>query len=805
MNNFKIMMTSALVGTLFALPQVANAAEAAAAAPAVSDSSDKVQDIVVTARRTEESLQRTPVAVTALSQAALTVAKVENVLDLQRTAPGLTIARGSAGGDGIVFVSIRGQGNLQPILANDPAVATYIDGIYVARPSTGQTDIQDVRRIEVLRGPQGTLFGRNTTGGAVNIVSNDPDQKLSVRVKGELGNYNTHGLGATVNLPLTDQLAFRVNYNFLQRDGYGKAANGRDLADTKNNFVRSKLKYDNGSFTVTLSGDYNKTSNHGQLISLQSINAAAIPIPSFIPLLQAGLHSTNNWWGNTATGTSVPSTNPLFATLPANVQALYGALPFNTLKVYGFGAIVEGDVGAFKLKSITGYRHSRNYGLSDTDGTAAPLLATYAGSTSHYISQEFQISGNVTDQLSFISGAYYGIEKGIEFSRSQIFGGLLRDSTADATNKTKGLFAQAYYQIAPTVRAVGGFRYTWDVRNTVLHNAQILGLPYNQAVAGTPTGINCTVTPTDPVTATTCNQAQNAKFHYPAWTAGLDWQASDQLFLYIKTSGAAKAGGWNLRAGGLPAFKPEKVKDAEVGLKADLFDRRVRFNTAAFYTLKTANQAIVNAFVPGIGVTQYIQNNGKVRIWGLESELTVIPWEGMTLSGNLSLQDGKYKKGSFSEVQVVAGSGCSSGGVVNGCLVDLSGLPLIQLPHEQLNLSATQKFPIGPGVLAVTGAWSYISSQHFDTVKAASQQSAAVQAQYATENALGKIPGYGLFSGRVAYQLPNPNVEIAVYGRNIANKKYIVRRFPDLYRTLGISEEYAGYPGTYGVELTVKF
>jgi iron complex outermembrane receptor protein len=805
MINLKTLMTSALVGTLYAMPQVAFAADPVPVAQAAEETT-QIQDIVVTARRKEESLQSTPVAVTALSQAALITAKVENVLDLQRTAPGLTIARGSAGGDGIVFVSIRGQGNLQPILANDPAVATYIDGVYVARPSTGLTDIQDVQRIEVLRGPQGTLFGRNTTGGAVNILSNDPDQNLSVRVKGELGNYNTHGLGATVNVPLTDTLAFRVNYNFLEHDGYGKASNtGRDLADTTNHFVRAKLKYESGGLSVTLSGDYNKTHNHGQLISLQSINPAAIPVPSFIPLLQAGLHSKDNWWSNTATGTSVPSTNPAFAGLPADVKALYGAQPFNQLEVYGFGAIVEGEVGAFKLKSITGYRHSKNYGLSDTDGTAAPLLATYAGSTSHYISQEFQVSGDITDQLSFISGAYYGIEKGDEFSRSQIFGGLIRDSNADATNKTAGLFAQAYYSITPTIHAVGGFRYTWDVRNTVLHNAQVLGLPYNVAVAGTPTGINCTVTPSVPVTATTCNQDQNAKFHYPAWTAGLDWQATDQLFLYVKTSGAAKAGGWNLRAGGLPAFKPEKVKDVEVGFKADLFDRRVRFNTAAFYTMKSDNQAIVNAFVPGIGVTQYIQNNGKVRIWGIESELTVIPWEGMTLNGNVSLQDGKYKKGSFSEIQVVAGSGCNAGGVVNGCLVDLSGLPLIQLPKKQINLGATQKFNVDKGVMSVTGGWSYISSQHFDTVLAAPQQSAAVQAQYATENRLGKIPGYGLFNGRIAYQLENPNVEVAVYGRNIANKKYIVRRFPDLYRTLGISAEYAGYPGTYGMEVTVKF
>lgn len=147
------------------------------------------------------SLQTTPIAVTALSSQALTTAKVENVVDLQRTAPGLVIGRGSAGGDGIVFVAIRGQGNLQPILANDPAVATYVDGVYIPRPSTGMTDIQDVERLEVLRGPQGTLFGRNTTGGAINIITKDPTDQREGRFKAEFGNYNNLGVQSTINLP----------------------------------------------------------------------------------------------------------------------------------------------------------------------------------------------------------------------------------------------------------------------------------------------------------------------------------------------------------------------------------------------------------------------------------------------------------------------------------------------------------------------------------------------------------------------------------------------------------------------------
>lgn len=827
-----MLLSTALTGMCFTLSQPVLAQEESAQAE-----TSGVQDIVVTARRTEENLQTTPVAVTALGEASLVEAQVKDVADLQRTAPSLVISKGTAGTSGFALVAIRGQGNLQPILANDPAVGTYIDGVYVARPSVGLTDLQDIQRVEVLRGPQGTLFGRNTTGGAINIISNDPTDQFEGQVRGEVGNFDYKSIQATLNIPLADNLSSRFNYGFRQRDGFGKSlTTGRDIGNLDSHFARGKVKYEGEGWDITLSGDYNKMKDTGQNIQLKAVNEAVINgslrpgfsnaffgTPNFASLtpaqqavvqgainglylnpLNAGLHSKDNWWDNTARGT-LPNAGA--AALPADVQALYGVPPFNNLEVYGFAGTINVELGGLNLKSITAYRHNMNKGLNDTDATAAGLLATFSGSTSEYYSQELQLSGDITDALSFITGGYYGHEKGDEYSRSQIFGGLLRDSTADITNETFGLFAQGYYQITDTLRTVAGFRYTWDTRDSVLHNRQILGLPYNAPVAGTPTGINCTVTnPDTPPTADTCNQTQNAKFNYPAWTFGLDWQASDDVFVYAKTSGAAKAGGWNLRAGGLPAFKPEKVMDVEAGLKADLFDRRVRFNTAIFHTWKKDNQAIVNSFVEGIGVTQYIQNNGKARIWGIENELTVIPWEGMEVNANLSLMDGKYKSGTFNETQVIAGSGCPTiNGVANSCVVDLSDLPLIQLPKTQFNISAKQTFPVGEAELSIQGNYAYVSKQYFNQVKPADQQSDAVKAQYARENELGQIPGYGLFNARVAIQLENPNIEFAGFMRNIANKKYNVRSFSDLYRQLGIAAEYAGDARTWGISMAYKF
>ena len=149
MNNAKTVLTTGLMGTLATL--------CSAASVHAAEGSQVIDEIIVTARKQEESLQSTPVAVSAISAEQMQNAQVVNALDLQRTAPGIVVSRGTAGTSGFAFISIRGQGNLQPILANDPAVATYVDGVYIPRPSQGQTDLIDVERVEVLRGPQGTL------------------------------------------------------------------------------------------------------------------------------------------------------------------------------------------------------------------------------------------------------------------------------------------------------------------------------------------------------------------------------------------------------------------------------------------------------------------------------------------------------------------------------------------------------------------------------------------------------------------------------------------------------------------------
>ena len=446
------------------------------------------------------------------------------------------------------------------------------------------------------------------------------------------------------------------------------------------------------------------------------------------------------------------------------------------------------------------------------------MLNVFGGAHSESYSQELQLSGNLTERLSYILGGYASRETGYEYSRSQIFGGLLRNSFGDAVNVTKGAYAQFYYNLTDSVRAVGGFRYTWDSRKVILHNQQILGLAPNAPVAGTPFGVNCNlVNPDQTPTATECNQTQSENFSYPAWNLGLDWQASDDIFLYVATRGAAKAGGFNIRAGSLPAFAPEKVKDVEGGIKASWLDNRLRTNVALFHTWKSNAQVIVNAVAPGVGVTQYTQNNGDTRVWGAEFEVVAAPWTGMEISGNLSLLDGKYKPGSISEVQRITSptplTGCAvapptaTGVPRYDCTVDLSGRALTQLPKVQFSIGATQTIAMATGDLILHVNYAYVGKQHFNPVVASDQQSAAIKAAYAQEDALGETAGYGLLNGRIAFQLNDPQVELYVYGRNLTGKKYLSRRFSDLYQTggLGVAVDYAGDPRVVGIGMRYRF
>lgn len=784
---------------------------------ALQSGATQLDEIVVTARRTEENLQSTPVAVTAVGAEALERNQVADVTDLQRTAPSLSVATGAPSASGFAFVAIRGQGNLQALVSNDPAVAIYVDGVYIPRPSQGLTDLLDLQRVEVLRGPQGTLFGRNTVGGALNIISADPTGELGGMIRVEAGSYDQMGASLVLDAPITERLSGRFVASTRERDGYGKSIPlGRDVWDQSSTFFRGKLKYEDDRARVVLSGDYNKIEDNGQFTALLAYAPQVFgPTGSFgpfglAPILDASLHRDGSFYTSYATGYFKPVNNPNFATLPAEVRALYDKPLGNQVEAYGFGLDASIDIGPVTLKSITGYRFSDSDGVIDTDGTPAPILTTWAGYSSEQWSQEFQISGAFGERFNYIAGVYYSDETGAEFSRSQNFGflpynaatrpyaGLAGQNYADVTNTSLGVFGQGYYQLTDTLRIAAGLRWTWDSRDTVLYNYSTWGVPGTCSVA-------------KPDVAGVCAQTQEVEFDYPAWTLGLDWQMTPDVFAYIQTRGASKSGGWNTRAGSLPAFEPENVRDVEGGLKATWFDRRLRTNLAVFHTWQSDVQRQAAALTPAGASTQYVVNAGDARVYGVELEGAYRPWAGMELAGNISLMDGEYESGTFVEQQSVPGAnlpGCvtAPSGTSSICPVDRSGEELPQLPKLQFSVGATQVLPTTFGSVTLHMGYAYLGEQYYGPVTASPLQPAVTQALYAETNKLNRTPGYGLLNARFSMQFDAQDVEFAIYGKNILGEQYNVRQLSDLYSSgLGFATSFIGEPTTYGASLTKRF
>lgn len=828
------------LGTVVATPAMAQAA--------AEEAQSGIQDIVVTARKTSENLQSVPVAVTALDTEALASRQVFEVTDLARTAPSLTISTGGTGPASIVYLAIRGQAQNSPNSLSDTSVGIYIDGVYVARPIVGNLGFLDLASAEVLRGPQGTLFGRNTTGGALNLATNQP--KLGTvegSVKLGMGNYDQRVIEGVLNVPLGDQAAARFAGRYHEHDGYfHNAIAGYPQGSVDSDYVmRGTLKFEPSSIPVkfTVTGEYVKYKDDGNATAVAAINPAVLSLPSYGAFI-------NSEFGRFATAAQLPAFTAANSdwkdtfSRPRSGDAEIDTLA-NKNKVKSTSATIEWDAGGVDIKSITAYRTSLTSDSLDLQGVpstavassppiaffqacvagvpsllaacqgafgpnpgptilaaVSPYIPTLTNASSGFVStyknkqfsQELQISGT-SGKLDYQTGLYYFKESGTEQSRAFVLGGVAAARTLSSySSRSVGAFAQLNYRATEALRFTGGLRYTWDKRFIDRRSTNDWRLPDDQE--------KCTVGVNNGKTAAQapCTAPGTAKFDYPAWTLGVDYRVSDQLFLYAKTSGASMSGGFNSRFVPAPftqQFNPEKVRDAEIGFKGDFLDRRLRTNMAFFYAKQSNTQRIVNALV-GTTLTQFVTNTGKVKAKGFEFEATALPTKSLELTGSLAYLDAKYVRGSRTENQGTAAA---------PILVDRSGEPVTQAPKWTANIGATQTFELDFGDLSFHADYAYISSRAMDAATTKSIAQGGTQANIdavAIGNAASIIKGYGLLNGRIALNLKDPNLEIAIWGRNLTDKPWFTNVF-NSYTGLGTTVQFQGAPRTYGATATFKF
>ncbi|WP_336966589.1 TonB-dependent receptor [Sphingobium aquiterrae] len=599
-------------------------------------------EIVVTARRREESAQTVPVSITAFNGAMLREKAIISTADLTYVAPGINVApQGSRDTPSIV---IRGQRRATSG-AGAPSVVTYFADVPL--PNEGSIlPSYDVGSIQILKGPQGTLFGRNTTGGAVLLYPQAPDYDFGGYGQVTLGSYNERTFEGAVNLPVVDNhVALRLAGQISRREGYTKNIGiGGDLDDRHTDSFRGSLLLEpiDGLKNTTVV-DYYRAEENGSGLVL----AGVFPNP--------GVSST----GNARTAANRPYYDCGMAgcdiDIALSAQKLRGARsvetsldPYSNRTIWGIANTTTLDVGAVTFKNIFGYRKAELQYTRDMDGSALRLYEMESDTNLKQISNEFQILGKLfNDRMDWIVGAFYLKLDPTDVNGSVTYSAVKPNSVFTYNevynaSKSKALFGQVGYAFggwADGLRFNGGFRYTWDESS------------------GCSIATGSTMAHIGPdACAASSGATGGEKSKAPTWTLGFDYKVNEDIFLYVTNRRGYRSAGFNQSGlssyfDGFEAFKPETITDYEVGLKSSwrLGDVRGRFNIAAYHS-KYSN--IQRSIFPGANFdgdniasndpSSLIINAAKATIQGTEFDFSITPTHGLTLTGFGAYTDAGY-------------------------------------------------------------------------------------------------------------------------------------------------------------------
>jgi iron complex outermembrane receptor protein len=587
-----------------------------------------LEEIVVTARKREESLQNTPVAVSAFTADALDRQQIISTEDLDRVTPNLQFTSYGplSGNNSAAQVFIRGIGQTDPSSGVDPGVGLYIDEVYMGRAVGGVMDFRDITGVQVLRGPQGTLFGRNTIGGAVLLATTLPGEEFGGIVRAGIGDDNLiEGFGA-IDVPMGSMLAARFSVGARQRDGYViRAVDGVDLGDEDTITAQTSWKLDpSDAFSLILRGDYTREDENGSPFVFAAINEnQAFP---------AAISTGSGCPGATFPPPSVPQT-----TVDARCanDATWNLGPFrnggtapveSTLKNWGTSLTANWTLNdALTLKSITAYRELEWSGKRDADNTGLLILHTDYQSDGDQFSQEFQALVDV-GMLNGVIGAFYFEESVVDFLQvpfaappPAVAAGTSPGSRdyqrATIDNDNIALFTQWDLDFDFGLSASAGLRYTEETKGIQIYGFTISPLtnPNPDPLPTTTPPLNVLPTPFE------------KKFDSLTGSASVKFRFNDAVMSYVSWSQGFKSGGFNQRFNAPPpnfiptSFEEEKAETIELGLKTEFFGS-LRLNAAVFHTKYTDMQLIYR-----VGIVPLLFNAGEATINGAELEFTYAP------------------------------------------------------------------------------------------------------------------------------------------------------------------------------------
>ena len=755
--------------TMILLPTVANAQSAAQtsaeaaqqpAAPTATtapNAEKSDQEIVVTARRTEENVQRVPSAISAFNERSLDRIQATDTTGLQGAVPNLNIVQGR-GSSNATNIFIRGIGQPDALQTFDPAVGVYVDDVYFSRIRGNQLDLLDLERIEVLRGPQGTLYGKNTIGGAIKFVSRKPGQQLRANGSIALGSYDQLDFKGAVSGPLSNTFAAGIAVMRSVRDGYVRD----DFRHTRYNDRDSIGGRAALAFTPSTKVRLDLTADY-------SHDDAA---------LQVG-RPVNNLV--TASGTVLLVSKPVGSGRYDWTGRTTPGFPNSTkLTHWGSAATLAVDLtDALTFKSITAYRNLKTDDYVDIDATQYQVGDVFVGVRQHQTSQEFQLVYSGA-KLSGVAGLYYLDERvkshqeayandflGFRFLNS----GFLR--TVDDSLKTRSYaaYANASYEVVPDVRLSAGIRFTRETKDYFRTTSTFFKLlpAFNSTYAFAP---------------------PQGKWSDTSPMASIDWQATPGLMLYARVAKGFKSGGFNGRANSASEstkYEPESVLSYEAGFKSRIANQ-LTLNGTVFTSDYKNFQARVSGIdddpITGIPTAKLsVLNAGKLRISGAELEAAWTPLAGLLLDGQLGYLNARYKD--FADARFTSTGGSRA-----------FQTPAFA-PKWTLRLGAQYAFDLGTSGSITLGAQTRYKSR-----TALAVDNTLTNSRTIVEGLFQD--GYWLHDARIVYETAGKHFAFGLYGNNLSDRAY--KTDAQEFSSVGnIRTVYYGAPRTFSLRFTARY
>ncbi len=727
-------------------------------APAYAQENEGIEEIVVTARKREENLQETPISITAVTAQALEDRQITTTQGLAEVTPNLIVTQGQgvSGNSSAGAYFIRGIGQIDFLLNTDPGVGVYLDGVYIARSMGSILDLVELDRAEILRGPQGTLFGRNTIGGAVNLISRAPANEFGGDIDLTVGDFNRRELRASLSGPIGEHLSGSLALLRRERDGWvDRVTDGSRLGDEETTGARLAFRLDPTSdIRFDLALDYMDQEGTSPPANVVQINETA----NF-----PGFHN-----GALVGPPCVPPPGSL--TNPACFNGQWVARDLYTeqgtftshqeLQVWGAAFTATWDISPnLTLRSITGYRETDALGNRDGDHTPILIQNTTDTWTHEQFSEEVQLLGTAFEnRLKWILGAYYFQESG-ENLNFVTFPVVAIRSGGSVDNDNTALFGQATFDVTEQLSVTAGLRWT-DETKRFLPDQIVLADPTGSFPPGSVPGFRLVpfVESATSITETT-----------PMVNVAYQW--TDGFMTYATYSQGFKSGGFTQRIfpplPAPPAFAPEFVDSYEAGFKYDAANGRVRLNGSAFFTDYSDLQVQVL-----VGVQPLTANAGGAEISGYELELNLLPVDDLHINAAVG-----YTNAEYTELDPTV--------LATGVTLDSA---FAQVPEWTANLGVSYEFSGAYGSVTPRLDASYRSESFMNAANTPSLRQDA----------------YTLLNGSITYRSPEERWTVSLFGQNLTDEVYFTGGFADLidqgYAEVGVSR-----PREWGVRLSYEY